>query len=1056
MTIQPKIKYSDINIMSKREINLTKPFTTLSKKKIRDFIGAKTTKQLINQAEITLSGTKEQKEKQIFQYYGEIYNETLKEEKKALRKQKQDIKKEQQFRYTGTLTLIKKKENKDGTLRVIQNVSIQVPLLTKDELEQFIKDQEQDGYVIEIKQNIKKVKIQKSKTNIMTSPIKQSGAIEIDGFIRNNVWCKNDGTCVPDYLTYKYSDPKKRFKKYVKNYEVIEKISCFENDQQILFNQPNKNGYTLENIKLFCKNTEMGLYVLHNGKIIIEERRGKYPLVIEVKNNHLYPIENTDLINSISKRNIQSNIVHLGEEKKELKYEEKIFMNEEYDDPILFALKVMKDNNMQVYNNFRIGNNKLFNFKLNNNLIITSQKNELIEKFVNEQGDDYTGQNPIQYLKPFIETLPQSFLNEQVQEALLQTGVKHRTHLGVYNTRNLPLHRPIDKNKFYRSVMENPLDDFMTIDFNSVIMVLDDDYVSKTKINDIEFGLYYVETEDITLLHQSNWYSNKMVQKAIEMKIDMNLKYFIKGTKQSKNILKDIIDKILQMGDYETYKDILKFMINSISGMLGKTETKTTELYVDTDLNRVWENYFKLKGTDKLIYREYKDLYAYGKEKSVLNLSNNIPMYIQILDWSNIILNNLILELGGYEFLHYRKTDCIQMYNIGQKLKVSKEVGGYDYEEDIKDYKEMNVNRSVFYKPNQQPIKKIANIQNSDDYQKIINMLVKGESLMLEARAGTGKSFCIKQIEDYFNKKDLMVQKIAFTNKASNNIKGQTIHKLLCMDSNGVSNQKQLEKKMKNTAVICIDEISMINKDLWKQIYQLKKKYPKVPFLLSGDPRQLPPVEEEIIDYFNHPTIYYICDFNVAELKFFEKCRYDKKLYDYLEKISLGQPLDMYIPINHFDVSKKGHNICYSNKKRKEVNKLFNEDYKDTKQNKFIDYDDKEDQYNQPFYIYEGLPIIANKTINKEGIMKNETFTIKNINFDKETFTIDLEDKQFNFNDIHKVFTICYCMTTHKSQGDTIEGNVNIHEYNWISQDKKIFYTAVSRAKSFDNVKYYY
>ena len=271
---------------------------------------------------------------------------------------------------------------------------------------------------------------------------------------------------------------------------------------------------------------------------------------------------------------------------------------------------------------------------------------------------------------------------------------------------------------------------------------------------------------------------------------------------------------------------------------------------------------------------------------------------------------------------------------------------------------------------------------------------------------------------------------------------------------------------MANTAVVCIDEISMINKDLWKQIYQLKIRYPKIAFMLSGDPRQLPPVEDESVDYFNHPTIQFIADYNNIEYSFFEKCRYDKELYDYLEDISLENPLKVKLPVGKsFGVSNEGHNLCYSNKKRKEINSLFNDHYRKSRISMYVEYVKKVDKegneidskYNQSFYVYDGLPIIANVTIGS-SIMKNETFVIDKIDYDKNMFHItisDDEDAWYPVMDIHKFFTICYAMTIHKSQGDTIRSVVNIHEFNKIRRDKKLFYTAVSRATSISNIRYF-
>ena len=44
-------------------------------------------------------------------------------------------------------------------------------------------------------------------------------------------------------------------------------------------------------------------------------------------------------------------------------------------------------------------------------------------------------------------------------------------------------------------------------------------------------------------------------------------------------------------------------------------------------------------------------------------------------------------------------------------------------------------------------------------------------------------------------------------------------------------------------------------------------------------------------------------------------------------------------------------------------------------------------------------------------------------------------------NELQKYFLCAYCITTHKSQGDTIQGAITIHD--WDLMDKKLRYTAI-------------
>jgi hypothetical protein len=411
-------------------------------------------------------------------------------------------------------------------------------------------------------------------------------------------------------------------------------------------------------------------------------------------------------------------------------------------------------------------------------------------------------------------------------------------------------------------------------------------------------------------------------------------------------------------------------------------------------------------------------------------LQNNLPMYIQILDWANMLLSKYILEMGGFENLLYRKTDAFIMKDVGIEPKFTNEIGGYKYNPPPV-FMKGSQHRHVHYK--YMPLKWIMKkeIKTSDDYEQI-NTHLQSNSLMISARAGTGKSFVINKINS-MNK----CVKLAFTNKASLNIEGHTIHKFLGIDDNNKCSLSLVLNKLINIDIVIIDEISMIDKFLWKILYEIKIMT-GIRFLLCGDYRQLPPVEDET-DYFNHPSIMYICDEYRCELQYFEKCRYDKELYDYLENIWDEKPISINVnPV------KKGSHICFTNKKRKEINALCNT------RGELIPYTGTENKYNENIRVHEGVPLVCLVANKKLEIVKNELVTITKV--DNEN--IYFGEKSIPKHDIHKIFMLGYAMTIHKSQGQTIDGILNIHEIKEIIQNKRMFYTAVSRATSLQNINY--
>ena len=87
-----------------------------------------------------------------------------------------------------------------------------------------------------------------------------------------------------------------------------------------------------------------------------------------------------------------------------------------------------------------------------------------------------------------------------------------------------------------------------------------------------------------------------------------------------------------------------------------------------------------------------------------------------------------------------------------------------------------------------------------------------------------------------------------------------------------------------------------------------------------------------------------------------------------------------------------------------------------------------------------------------------ETATSGNLLPNANVARTNLQNSSGNLDgadDINKTFIPAYAMTIHKTQGDTIDGRVNIHEHISIIGDKKLHYTAVSRAKDISLVKYF-
>jgi ATP-dependent exoDNAse (exonuclease V) alpha subunit len=132
----------------------------------------------------------------------------------------------------------------------------------------------------------------------------------------------------------------------------------------------------------------------------------------------------------------------------------------------------------------------------------------------------------------------------------------------------------------------------------------------------------------------------------------------------------------------------------------------------------------------------------------------------------------------------------------------------------------------------------------------------------------------------------------------------------------------------------------------------------------------------------------------------------------------------------------------------------------------------KEKALQQDVILYKGLPVMAikSKTVKKDDekivlCVNNESFMISDNNIDNNNldneitlFSIRTSEKQQDYahyitiptSEFHELFVMKYCSTTHKQQGDTIDKDIVIFDYNCMSKNLK--YTAITRAKKLSQI----
>jgi len=146
----------------------------------------------------------------------------------------------------------------------------------------------------------------------------------------------------------------------------------------------------------------------------------------------------------------------------------------------------------------------------------------------------------------------------------------------------------------------------------------------------------------------------------------------------------------------------------------------------------------------------------------------------------------------------------------------------------------------------------------SVEQQKAFNLFLSGSSFCLTGLAGTGKSHIIKHISHHCTMHGIEYAITAFTGVAACLIGGQTIHKwtgLGLMDKplkNLVRTalEKNADEQWKSVKVLIIDEISMVNQELFEKLNLLaqnlrnsSKFFGGIQVIVCGDFAQLPPIE---------------------------------------------------------------------------------------------------------------------------------------------------------------------------------------------------------------------
>jgi hypothetical protein len=570
---------------------------------------------------------------------------------------------------------------------------------------------------------------------------------------------------------------------------------------------------------------------------------------------------------------------------------------------------------------------------------------------------------------------------------------------------------------------------------------------------EIKDGNYYVETDQYFPFRKNGVYSRPLVEFGLKKGLitkDNIKKQFIPSLFVEKEYFKKFIDYLFAMFS-ETGQQ--KLAVNSWVGCFGRRDNSFIESrfckkddYCQLgEIYQRFDNPFQNQITD--------DLMLYTNKYEVPRLETGFYIHSQILDMEAIVAYELYELVSQYGVPICVKTDAIVYVPLFGKGDVPIENYFWDEEESIPTipkykFEEADLLKQDILYSNDTPLYfdcmnfeeyKEDEIYADNDWNHIADVLINsGKGVLIEGNAGTGKSTLFKKIFEKIEGSKYV--KLAPTNISAFNINGETLDKF-CHRT--LTSSKQIKKTCQYDYIF-VDEISMVRETFYQVLLMIKNANPSIKFIIAGDFDQLPPVQDRIQgrSYKWSRALYELVDGQKMELT---KCkRSDDVLFELCKNVKKGIEIDT-TQFSKNTINKL--NICFTNEKRKAINKQCIDHYGKGKAGIQIEKYSRDDN-SQTYRLFEGMPMIARKTTS--DFMNTEMFKVSKITDDMVILKNEYKSLEIEISQIKSSFHPAFAITTHKSQGATFKESYTIHE--WKLMNKKLKYVSLSRATDIKNI----
>jgi len=583
------------------------------------------------------------------------------------------------------------------------------------------------------------------------------------------------------------------------------------------------------------------------------------------------------------------------------------------------------------------------------------------------------------------------------------------------------------------------------------------DYPTVYDGGDIKCGYYFVESDNYFPLRGNGWYNYTLVNYCIEQNIKIKITHQFTSSYTLKNDhFKNFSEYIINVCGSDN--KFAKRIINSMVGCWNINKSKYEQ--ISFTLDKYEASRELCRDNVMVTSTDLTDMTLFSIIENKVFKKDDLcsPLYHQVLAMEAIELHKLqtfIIKEGGIPL--ELNTDSI-LYS-GPKINID----GHFYDKECKvdkyRYDETSLLKvdSVCHmiRTGSASIKEFKNnIVPSEkrEFIDIVNdVIASNKGCLVTGIAGTGKTYLANLLVSELEKHGKVVgKKIAPTNKAASHIKGETIHKFFMSLMLSQNYEKKLLKNLNNFDYIVVDEISMVKEVFYRFFTVIRRYAPKVKFIIVGDFEQFKPVQDTYHGTYEHsPALHQLCDGQRVNLM---KCkRSDDELFNlYSSKKNIENiNLDLFKTTELTPL-----NIAYTHKTRKSINKQCMNEFKGD-----VDYlTCGASIYNnktQDVMIYEGLPIVAYKNIQKENIFNSEVYKVTSIDMNEKTFSFDVGDevKTIKAHEFKNTFYPAYCITAHVSQGCSFSEKFTIHDWNHPRMDMTAKYVSLSRATSINNIQ---